>query len=529
MNSALSKQRFRVVEILLLLANATFALLFSLIFLEILWGTTQRVPASLLKYILMFALWIASIVGLVCLYNKLSQKTWGNICARGIVIVLLGIQMFYVWCVYSQVDSDAYAVNYIAYHFVRGDLSNQSLFWTEYLSYYTNNMPITQLLVSAYRCYLPATLEDSWLLLSGLAAFLADLAIFFVYKLVKLLLGSRMAIVAFFLSVPMIALSESGSIFYTDIVALWTIPAALYILLRIKNTSFQKRWIRCCVAAAVLAFGTWTKPQVAVSVIALCIVWVLDIIRPSASGKVKLALLAELLLVFFIFTFLLQTSTQVALNTVVGKDLVERNEFPMQHFIAMGLNRQSNGAYDERDVQETKEKVGIEAKKKFLHEKIATRIETMGVGGLAIHLNKKLIQGVGNGTFTQGKTWKGVLLNTSPTAVTIQNWFVVDTEGWKMVTSVWIQSGYLLIMLCITHSSLYALLSSKKERKKELFLATNIIRIALIGIVLFLLLLECNLRYLYTMMPLMIVLCVYDIKNVLSVKTHRLKEQRFTI
>jgi len=105
----------------------------------------------------------------------------------------------------------------------------------------------------------------------------------------------------------------------------------------------------------------------------------------------------------------------------------------------------------------------------------------------------------------------------------------VDTEGWKMVTSVWIQSGYLLIMLCITHSSLYALLSSKKERKKELFLATNIIRIALIGIVLFLLLLECNLRYLYTMMPLMIVLCVYDIKNVLSVKTHRLKEQRFTI
>ena len=37
MNSALSKQRFRVVEILLLLANATFALLFSLIFLEILW------------------------------------------------------------------------------------------------------------------------------------------------------------------------------------------------------------------------------------------------------------------------------------------------------------------------------------------------------------------------------------------------------------------------------------------------------------------------------------------------------------
>ena len=46
----------------------------------------------------------------------------------------------------------------------------------------------------------------------------------------------------------------------------------------------------------------------------------------------------------------------MALNTVVGKDLVERNEFPMQHFIAMGLNRQSNGAYDERDVQETKEK-----------------------------------------------------------------------------------------------------------------------------------------------------------------------------
>ena len=79
------------------------------------------------------------------------------------MIVLLGIQMFYVWCVYSQVDSDAYAVNHIAYHFVRGDLSNQSLFWTEYLSYYTNNMPITQLLVSAYRCYLPATLEDSWL------------------------------------------------------------------------------------------------------------------------------------------------------------------------------------------------------------------------------------------------------------------------------------------------------------------------------------------------------------------------------
>ena len=42
MNSALSKQRFRVVEILLLLANATFALLFSLIFLEIFGGDKRK-------------------------------------------------------------------------------------------------------------------------------------------------------------------------------------------------------------------------------------------------------------------------------------------------------------------------------------------------------------------------------------------------------------------------------------------------------------------------------------------------------
>ena len=520
------KNGTQIVNALLLIANSIFALLFLLVTVEAIVNTRNRIPASWIMYLFLCFLWCVLLLGVLIGYAKLPQCLRGKCYKRVAVLVLIVTQFFYIWCVYSQPDSDAYVVNYIAYHYVQGDLSTQPFFWTEYLSFYTNNMPITQLLILLYRLYLPDTLEASWLLLSLAAALLSDLAIFFTVKVTKVLLGERFAVAALVLSIPMLAMSESGSIFYTDVVALWTIPAALYILLRARKSEHMKFWVSCCAAGGIFAFGIWMKPQVVVALISIGIVWTLEIFRTKRTPVRyrRIQGLVGLETMFAGCLFVLQLSTQAALDRIPGHDLVEKNQFPMLHFIAMGLNEEAFGTYNEQDVNETKAQIGLSAKKIFLTEKIENRLHSMGLKRFVVHLNKKLTFGTGNGTFTSGRTWRGIPLNTSSVAHAVQEWCIVDNEKWNEFSAVWIQTGYLLILVCVTHSVVYVLIKKKREQIEVVDRAMNVIRISLIGIILFLLLLESNLRYLYALMPLMIILCVYDIKCSFFQRNPRLKQ-----
>lgn len=86
-------------------------------------------------------------------------------------------QFVYVWAIHSQVSSDAYVIAYIAYHFAAGEFDALEGWWMDYLAVYPNNLPATEVVTLVFSVWLPDTLEQAWLLLSGVAALLSDLAL----------------------------------------------------------------------------------------------------------------------------------------------------------------------------------------------------------------------------------------------------------------------------------------------------------------------------------------------------------------
>lgn len=188
----------------------------------------------------------------------------------------------------------------------------------------------------------------------------------------------------------------------------------------------------------------------------------------------------------------------------------------MLHFVAMGLNPQTNGVYSEEDVIDSKSQIGQEAKKKLNREKIADRLNELGGKGFIKHIDKKLIYGAGNGTFTTGREWRGVLLNNSLQAKKIQNWTIVQEKNFERNTTVWIQCGYLLTFFMSIYSSVYGLLRKRKEQNADEWFLANICRIAMIGTVLMLILLERNLRYMYATLPCMIFLTSYSCNKIME-------------
>ena len=501
--------RRRVSKILLKCANIIFLVLFSYIFLRVIWHTQDIIGGEKSRYVISWLIW--GILGIVCVaFCRISIPKNYRI---GLIIILLLIQYIYVWAIYSQVDSDAYVITYIGYNLAKGNLIDLEGFWKQYLAVYTNNIPATAIITAIFRIWLPDSLEQSWYMLSVIAAILSDITLVFIYKLVKMTLGRKYALVAMMLSIALITMSEPGTILYTDIMALWTTPAALYSLMLCR----KKQIHYIVLASLTLAIGAWIKPQSWVITIAIGITLLLEWLHAIEENQRRLLRkrMALFISAFGVISLGLSMITYSAIN-LMGKEYVEENKMPMLYFVAMGLNPQTNGVYSEEDVIDSKSQIGQEAKKKLNREKIADRLNELGGKGFIKHIDKKLIYGAGNGTFTTGREWRGVLLNNSLQAKRIQNWTIVQEKNFERNTTVWIQCGYLLTFFMSIYSSVYGLLRKRKEQNADEWFLANICRIAMIGTVLMLILLERNLRYMYATLPCMIFLTSYSCNKIME-------------
>lgn len=494
----------RISGTLIKTANVIFAVVFSYIFLRVAVQTPSFIPGSVWKYLAAFLLWV---VWLAAAYFAAGYLEKNQKSGKTALIFLILLQVAYVWAVHSQVDSDAYAINYIAYHYARDDFDALQGFWTQYLAVYTNNIPAAVLIRSVYAIWQPDTLESSWLLLSFIAAALSDLALYFIYKLINELLSRKAAVLAVAIAIPMISLSEPSTVLYTDIMALWATPAALYAIVR----GVKKKQCRYFAGAGLLlAFGSWVKAQSAVLVIAVGIVLVLGCLRAYRKETFRIAVKRSLAFAgTFAAVMLCLSGISNQVIGLLGEDYVEQMEMPALHFVAMGLNEASGGAYSFDDVTDMNGALGQDAKKELCMEKISARLDSMGFWGLLEHLDGKLCEALGRGTFTSGREWRGVFLNEKFQAKRIRHWTVVDEPGFDNVTAVFIQTGYLMILLASLAGTAFAIVKVWQEKNELLMDMTGICRIAMIGIILMLCLLECNLRYMYAMLPCMILLSVY--------------------
>ena len=105
------------------------------------------------------------------------------------------------------------------------------------------------------------------------------------------------------------------------------------------------------------------------------------------------------------------------------------------HYIMMGLNEQTNGAYSEPDMLTTISVSGRQEKTALCASIAKERIAQFGPAGLARHLVKKTLANYNDGTFAwggEGGFYETVLEAPGPVAEALRSFYYNDGEhyGW---------------------------------------------------------------------------------------------------
>lgn len=509
----------RTAEILLRAENVFFLLLI-LVDLSIIFRYTLIDRAEILSRVLLgVALWLLVLGAIYKCSRHVPHRAvwWLMLCAA------LALQIVYVYGVCGTLNSDAPAVFTAAYQLAAGNELPQYI--QTYLFRFPNNIPVVEVLAALFKIWRPASLEQVYLPLAFLSAALSDLAVFFIYKTVSLCRGKRAALVALLFSIALISVAEPSTIFYTDIPALWTLPAAAYIYVylhtpRAKAFTNRRRMILWGLLGIILAFGVWVKPQIVVGVIAGVIVLVLSkLFRAARKGPwLRYAVLS-----FVGCSLVLSFLSNVAMFGMAHVRDIELNKMPLSHFIAMGLNKGSAGCWNEADVSEDLSIQGLAQKEEFLHEKISQRLHDFGFGGLLRHLDRKLRIAVRSGVIDWKTIWRGDLIHHGPVATAVQEYTLRGHDGTTKFFEPAVQSCYILVFVLALLGPGMACLRKEDFVQPRAKLA-QVAQISWIGITLFLFLLECNDRYLFAMRPALIFLAAGALDDVFDAMPAKIGE-----
>lgn len=373
----------------------------------------------------------------------------------------------------------------------------------DYFSNYPNNLLL--LLVFGKIASLGIlTWENLALITAVLVSFSAILNLLTVYFIDKKKVIILMYIESFWLFLyPMVLVPYSDS---------WVLPLVSLYLLGYFGIYYAKNYFLKIIFAVIMGTNVvlayYIKPSSIIPVIAIAIMVFLNLLKNRFKiTSIKLV------------TGLVFCSTLFGINTWV-KDIQNNQEFiqidsnksfPPLHFIAMGLSE--NGGYNGDDVTDMQFAKSVNERKNISLEKIKKRISDRGILGYIRFIYRKHILNTADGSFGWLKEGNFIVANAKNSGISgmIQNFIYPDGKrlgDFFLIAQLWWCVWLTLLVL------------GYKEKSRP----TNLLRLAVIGGVTFLLIFEGGRsRYLIQFIPVFLILAtlVYNssiiiIKRILS-------------
>lgn len=271
-------------------------------------------------------------------------------------------------------------------------------------------------------------------------------------------------------------------IFYTDTFALPFVTGTFLLY------QLRKKDIRYLAAVALfLAVGYKMKGSLGVILIALLIhLWLQ---KESFGAHIKQSVL--LVVPFLLLTgFLTVLPGQLSLW---DKEDVQKNEFPLEHWFAMGL--ENNGGYSSDVYWMTASVEGKEEKKAVDREFINKKLQEYGISGMLQHLKVKVVFTWGDGAYFAPEKLKRDPMKESG----LHAWFLYDGAKYRK-TYRYCNVFQVLLLLGILLSVCANFF--QKGRVREI----QAMQLAVFGLFLFLLIWETRSRYLINFVPVFVLL-----------------------
>lgn len=469
---------------------------------------------------------ILTAVGVFC-YIKFRKKIddfFANLNSKWIYflsLLLFFVSVFIIRNIYFTTGWDSAIITNTAKWLAAGEYSRIN---SNYFSIYPNNLFITWVYsklaefnmlfgdIKNYE-YFVVTIQSALMSITGLLLF----------KIVNHISKPFTAYLTWFIFALFIGVSPWMGIIYTDALGLIMPTAILYVYLKSKNG--KRSHLKWLCLGGLIYFGYNLKPQIIIVGIAIIIVEILGCCKNFSKQTIKLSLKK-----YLAFVIAVCISAAVYANLLLPSIQIEINDesaFGVVHFIKMGLNSKTDGAYLRSDVDfssgfETKEERNA-ANLKVIKE----RISDYGVVGLVKHTIKKTLVNFGDGTFawSEGVSFykeKHDDINdfASPALKSIYH---KDGKYYDIYITL-MQLVWISVLLLSAGITAYCFLGKNPNPIISIF------TLSIIGLTLFSTIFESCARYFFIYSPFFVVVAVFGLsgfvklfKNILKNKKEKLK------
>lgn len=430
--------------------------------------------------------------------------------AKYIILLILALsvafligQIYIIYNYYFFTDWDVPMIVECARESIGVEFSDTVL---KYFSQYPNNLFLVFIYAKIIQFVsLLGYAEHSYfaiLILQCLITWVIGLQIFDVVR--QLAQKDSMAFFAYDLYLFMVGLSPWISIPYSDSVGLF-FPMTI-VWLYIRKPEKQKYAILKWFFIALISYmGYKVKPQILIITIAIVVVHCFIVLRKRRKfekGIIKksIAFLAG----FFCSVMLVSLATGS-----LGMELNEEKAFGLPHFFMMGMNEEAMGVWDEGDVNFSASFNTVDKRNKEDLKEAERRIKEMGAVGVIKHFCRKTLTNYNDGTFAwgyEGTFYMSVLPEKNNTISPLLRNIYYNRSCIGKYYPVWCNVMQMVWISMLLLSVFSAFIPKKRE--------VAVLMLAIIGLTIFELLFEARARYLFTYVPIYIILGTIGIGKV---------------
>ena len=452
--------------------------------------------------------------------NKINIdfKFKGNLFKFFFIALIFIMQIVFAVLIYRNIGFDCSVVVNTAI-----DMANGIFTQVEYFSKYSNNIFLMLLLEGIFRVVKLFGVTNYLLVAIIFNIIVVDLAIILINLTCKKTLKNNYKCIDLFFTIPMLAFTPYIGVVYSDTLSLIFTIAILYFYICYKESAKVKNLVATIIFSTI---GLLLKPTNIIILIAIVIIESINVIlsflkNRKESGKKILKNICKNILIsavsFLTIYSLYMGYRDLRLNKYISKSDYENNGFPFTHFIMMGLKPTEvegkyYGLYREEDVIATQQQIGIANKKEYNISEIKNRLNKLGIKGYVSYLYDKYTFIISDGTFfygNEGSFYTSPPCNSSELAQKIQYYVYVDKEGYIKYTRNIMQGIWTSVIIVILIDTI---LNFRKKESDYI----NISRLALIGIIMFILIFEARSRYLINYLPIFVIVWSYSMSNIIN-------------
>lgn len=352
----------------------------------------------------------------------------------------------------------------------------------EYFTQFHNNAPMYLFLVAFFKLLHLFGVENFMPFALVLNNLLINASLLALYWALRQLYGAKNALFGLMGSFLFLCFLMYGPILYTDTATMPFPILALAIWLRARQLPWGKgAALRCAVVGLLAAVGAWLKLTVAIMLIAILIDMALGTPRGARWKRAGCALAA--------FAVLYGALSAVTLHTAWLPEYKKEDAIPYLHWVMMGLY--DDGGYNDDAYKLTLQGETYAERLEIDKKEIARKVREMGPAGLAAHAVNKLIFTFGEGMYHAPIKLDLGAVHQNP----LQMYFIQGKQhlGRTAYATLAVQLA-LLAGLCVA--------AARAARSRAH--GATVARVAVFGLMLFLLMWETRSRYLMNFLPVLL-------------------------